>query len=137
MMEKLSKRLEDESTQQRICNFLQNASSPQLQQLASMAGVPLAEAQADKLVSICHGVTPKRLRRTIAGGKRVLYVGKLVRKLMQFTAKYRNVLIWIVLLSWTKSALRRPLPLNRVNRRAAKAAAKAAKAAAKAAGQTA
>ena len=128
VLSSLTKRLEDKQTQDNICNFLQQTSAPQLQSLASMAGLQIPEQQATKIASFCNGVTPKTLQRTLSFTKRAIYMGKLMRKFVQLIAKYRNIIILLFLLAWIKSALLRPIPLSKAAKRAAKAAAKAAKA---------
>jgi tetratricopeptide (TPR) repeat protein len=121
----LSKRLEDESTQDTICQYLQGTSGPQLQQMASMAGMQLQQGQAAKIASICNGVTPKTIRRTVKMTKRAVYAVQLIRKILKTIAKYRNILVLIVLLAWIKSAYLRPIPINkRAAKRALKEAAK-------------
>jgi tetratricopeptide (TPR) repeat protein len=127
VLSSLSKRLEDENTQETICRFLQNTSGPQLQQFAVMAGVPLQSTQATKIAAFCQGVTPKLIRRTVKSTKRIAYVVQLVRKSLQLLAKYRNVIIILCILAWVKSALLRPVPIDKkAARRAIEAAAKAA-----------
>jgi tetratricopeptide (TPR) repeat protein len=126
----LSKRLEDEDTQDTICQYLQGTSGPQLQQMASMAGMQLQKGQAAKLASICNGVTPKTIRFTVKTTKRAIYGVQLIRKIMKLVAKYRNILVLLVLLAWIKSAYLRPIPINKkAARRAVKEAAKLATAA--------
>jgi tetratricopeptide (TPR) repeat protein len=123
----LSKRIEDESTQDTICQYLQGTSGPQLQQMASMAGMQLQQSHATKLASICNSVTPKTIRRTVKMTKRVVYAVQLIRKILKTIAKYRNILVLIVLLAWIKSAYLRPIPINkRAAKRALKEAAKLA-----------
>lgn len=127
----LSKRIDDESTQDSICRFLKGTSGPQLFQLASMAGIPLQTEQADKISSMCHAVTPKLLKRLVTATKRTVYGVQLIRKTAQLISKYRNIILLWVLLWWIKSALLRPIPISkRAARRAAKAAMQAAAAAA-------
>lgn len=121
----LSKRLEDEGTQDTICKYLQQASGTQIQQYAGMAGMQLPETQAQRVANFLRGVTPKGIRRTVKHSKRVLYGVRLIRKTSKVISKYRNVLIWLCLLTWAKSAFLRPIPINkRMARLAAKKAAK-------------
>lgn len=129
VLSSLSKKLEDEATQDTICKYLKMASGPQIQQYAGMAGMELPASQATRIADFLRGVTPKSIRRTVKNGKRLVYGVQLIRKTSKVITKYRNILIWIGLLAWAKSALLRPLP---VNKRAARLAAKqAAKQAAK------
>ena len=125
VLSSLSKKLEDEATQDTICKYLQMASGPQIQQYAGMAGMELPASQATRIADFLRGVTPKSIRRTVKNGKRLVYGVQLIRKTSKVITKYRNILIWIGLLAWAKSALLRPLPVNkRVARLAAKQAAK-------------
>lgn len=127
VMTSLSKKLEDESTQDTICRYLQKTSGPQIQQYAGMAGMELPQSQAARIANFLHGVTPKTIRKTVKNGKRLLYGVRLIRKTSKVISKYRSVLIWICLLAWAKSALLRPIPVNkRMARLAAKQAAKTA-----------
>ena len=126
VLSSLSKRLEDERTQDTICKYLQKTSGPQIQHYAGMAGMELPESQATRIASFLKGITPKTIRRTVKNGKRLLYGVQLIRKTSKVISKYRNVLIWICLLAWAKSAFLRPIPVNkRLARVAAKQAAKA------------
>mmetsp|Transcript_23278 Transcript_23278/g.47466 ORF Transcript_23278/g.47466 Transcript_23278/m.47466 type:complete len:548 (+) Transcript_23278:198-1841(+) len=134
VVQNLVKRLDDESTQQTICGLLQNTSKAQLLSVASMAGIDnggaLAETyshQLDKLVEFCHGVTPKKIRRTVKGTKVLVYFARLIRRTIKVVNKYKSLIVAACVLQWTKSAITRPLPVN------AKAIKKAAKLAAKAA----
>uniref|UniRef100_A0A7S3L694 Uncharacterized protein n=1 Tax=Amphora coffeiformis TaxID=265554 RepID=A0A7S3L694_9STRA len=123
----LSKKIEDEATQDSICKYLQKTSGPQIRQYAGMAGLELPESQATKIANFLRKVTPKTIRKTVKNGKRLLYGVRLIRKTSKVISKYRNVLIWICVLAWAKSALLRPLPVNkRAARLAAKQAAKVA-----------
>ena len=127
VMSSLSKRLNDESTQDQICNFLQSTSGPQLQQMAGMAGLELQEGQANRLASFCQGVTPQSLRRTMRTTRAVYSIFQFIRKVSRLIAKYRSVIILIFIVGWIKSAMLRPFPVNkRAARLAAKEAAKAA-----------
>jgi hypothetical protein len=123
----LSKRLDDEATQETVCTYLQGCTAVQLQSLAHMVGFPLPTEQAAKLAAFCRSVTPATLRRTIRLGKRTVWSVQLIRKTLQVIAKYRTLIIALILLQWIKSALYRPMPVNRrALRRAAREAAKAA-----------
>lgn len=127
----LSKRIDDEKTQETLCQYLQGASAPQLQQMAGMAGMQLQRGQAEKIAGFCNSVTPKMIRRTVKLSKRAVYSVQLVRKILKLISKYRNILVLLVLIAWIKSAINRPIPVNKkAIRRAAKEAAKAAIAAA-------
>jgi Tfp pilus assembly protein PilF len=127
----VSKRLEDESTQNTICMYLQRANKAQFRQLAGMAGLSssaVSEKQMDSLLKLCHGITPKTIIKTVRTTKRVAYGIQLVRKCLKILKKYRTVVFLLVLLQWTKSAVLRPLPIDkRVAKRALKEAMKASR----------
>lgn len=123
----LSKRIDDKQTQDTICRYLQGTSGPQLQQMAGMAGMQLQPSQASKIATFCNSVTPRTIRRTVKTTKRAVYGVQMIRKTMKLISKYRNILIMLALLAWIKSALLRPIPINkRAARRAAKEAVKVA-----------
>ena len=109
----LSKQVESQANQERACQYLQNTNTAQVQQLAAMAGVPLSQGHATKLVSFCHGVTPKGIQKSVVLTKRVWYVVSIVKRVLQLVKKYRMILILWFLLAWIKSALQRPIPINK------------------------
>jgi tetratricopeptide (TPR) repeat protein len=113
VLSSLSKQVENESTQENICRYLQNANEAQVQQLAAMAGVPLSQGYASRLVSFCHGITPKGIRKSVKTTKRVWYGISLIRKTLQTLSKYRHFLILWVLIAWIKSSMQRPIPINK------------------------
>jgi hypothetical protein len=120
VLQSLTKRLEREETQTMICNYLQNTNQAQLQQLAGMAGLPLTSDVASKLVDYAHKVTPRGIKRSVSTTKIVVYVISLLRKVMQLFAKYRQVVILYFSFVWIKSALLRPIPVNKRALRAAR-----------------
>jgi hypothetical protein len=115
VLQSLSKRLEDESTQTTICTYLQQANKAQLQQLAAMAGVThvVQDSHLDRLLKICHGVTPRLIRRTVKTTKVAVYGVQLLRRVAKIMNKYKSLLVALVVLQWTKSACLRPMPVNR------------------------
>ena len=125
VLQSLSKRIEEESTQETICQYLSQTNAVQFQQLATMAGLgnQLSSGQVNKIVDFCHGVTPKTIQKTVRHTKRAIWVFQLIRRVVQVIQKYKSFLIALVLLQWTKSAMMRPIPINR---RAAKQALKQA-----------
>lgn len=129
IIKNLAKRLDDESTQVTICNFLQKTNKAQLMSLASMAGLDnaLEETQVNRLVKFCHGITPKGIRRTVLGTKILVYFVKLIRRTIQVINRYKTLIVAALMLQWMKSAILRPLPINtRAAKKAAKIAAKEA-----------
>ena len=128
VVKNLVKRLDDENTQRTICNFLQKTSKSQLINLASMAGIEnLEDSQLDRLVNFCHGITPKGISRTVRGTKVVIYFVKVIRRTMKVINKYRSLFVLAMILQWTKSAILRPLPIDKkAMKKAAKLAAKEA-----------
>ena len=129
VLESLGKRLEEESMQDTICQYLHGTSKTQLEQLAAMAGVSpgpngmITEEQLEKIVNFCHGVTPKTIRTTVRTTKRTIYGVQVIRRIMKVLSKYKSLIAALILLQWSKSAILRPLP---VNKRAAKQALKQA-----------
>jgi hypothetical protein len=121
VLQSLSKKLEDESNQTTICNYLQNTSKAQLSQFASMAGVGISDGQLSKFVNFCHGVTATTIKKTARRTKRAIWVVQLIRKFFKVVSKYKSLIVAVVLLQWTKSAVLRPVPINP---RAAKTASK-------------
>jgi tetratricopeptide (TPR) repeat protein len=125
----LVKRLDDESTQVTICDFLQKTNKAQLVSLASMAGIDnaLEDSQLEKLVNFCHRITPKGIRRTVRGTKVVVYFVKVIRRTIKVINKYKSLIVAALILQWMKSAMLRPLPINtKAVKKAAKLAAKEA-----------
>ena len=121
VLQSLSKKLDDENTQHQIVGYLQSCNGPMLQTVARLAGIPLPEDQAARLADLARAVTVKRLRRGVHTVQRIAYAVQLLRKLGKVLYKYRPWLILCVFLTWTKSAVLRPLPVSR--RHAAAAAA--------------
>lgn len=125
LLSSLTKRLETDSDS--ICAYLHKTNPTQLQQLGSLAGVPLSEQQAERLVKFCHSVTPKAIRRTVIFGKRGWYGLTILRKSLKVFNKYKHLLILWALAAWIQAAIRRPIPISK---KAAKVMAAAAAAAA-------
>ncbi len=124
LLSSLTKRLETDSDS--ICAYLHKTNPAQLQQLGSLAGVPLSDQQAQRLVKFCHSVTPKAIRRTVIFGKHGWYGLTLMRKSLKVFNKYKHLLILWALAAWIQSAIRRPIPISK---KAAKVLAAAAAAA--------
>mmetsp|Transcript_82339 Transcript_82339/g.238609 ORF Transcript_82339/g.238609 Transcript_82339/m.238609 type:complete len:155 (-) Transcript_82339:26-490(-) len=127
VLKSLAKRADDPQTHQQISNFLQNTPKEQWQQYASMAGLEVPEPYLDKLTGVCQKVTPKTIRRTVRSTKVVVYLVKFFRKLSKLIQKYKSLIVLALLLQWTKSAMLRPMPIDRAAaKRQAKAELKAA-----------
>lgn len=114
VLSSLSKKLEDETTHDGICNYLQSTNPVQVQSMANMAGMQLSETHANKLVNFAHGITPKTIRRTVKLTKRGVWGFQLVRKILGVISKYRHLFFLAFLLQWTKSAMLRPVPVPKV-----------------------
>eukprot|EP00526_Cylindrotheca_closterium_P000693 CAMPEP_0113634376 /NCGR_PEP_ID=MMETSP0017_2-20120614/17897_1 /TAXON_ID=2856 /ORGANISM="Cylindrotheca closterium" /LENGTH=377 /DNA_ID=CAMNT_0000545067 /DNA_START=247 /DNA_END=1380 /DNA_ORIENTATION=+ /assembly_acc=CAM_ASM_000147 len=132
VIKSLSKRLDDENTHSTISNYLKKTNKSQLQQLLAMAGMSdIQDSQIDRIVSICHGITPKTIKRVVKATKGAVYSIKLVRRIMQVVNKYKTVFVGLIILQWTKSALFRPTPIDKAAKKVTKqvldAAVKAAK----------
>jgi len=129
VLQNLSKKLDDESTQETICNYLQQTNKAQIQNLASMGGIDnvLQDSHLDKLVSFCHGITPKGIRRMVRTTKVVVYIAKVIRRTAKLINKYKSLLAVIFIMQWAKCSIFRPMPIDkRAVKRAAKKALKEA-----------
>ncbi|CAJ1962641.1 unnamed protein product [Cylindrotheca closterium] len=115
VIKSLSKRLDDENTHSTICNYLKKTNKSQLRQLLAMGGMSevIQDSQMDRIVSICHGVTPKAIKRVVKATKGAVYSIKLLRRTMQVINKYKTVFVGLIILQWTKSALFRPTPIDK------------------------
>lgn len=110
----LSKRLDDENTRISISTFLQKTDKTQLQHYASMAGMDVPETYLDRIENICHRITPKTVKRAVTTTRFVIYVVRIVRRVYKLAQKYKSLFLALALLQWTKSAILRPIPLDRV-----------------------
>jgi tetratricopeptide (TPR) repeat protein len=132
VIKSLAKKLDDESTQDKISGFLQKTNKDQLKQYTTMAGLPISDDQLGKIESLCHKVTPKTVRKVVKRSKVVIWFAQLMRKLFKVLDKYKSVFVALMLIQWTKSAVNRPMPVNKkAAKRALKQAMKANRAAAK------
>jgi hypothetical protein len=115
LLKNLAKRLDEKTTHEQISSFLQNANKYQLRGLASMAGISDAvqDDHLNALVNFCHGVKPKHIRRTVRTTKVLIYMVKLTRRLVKLLNKYKTLLTALLILQWTKSAVLRPIPINK------------------------
>ncbi|KAL7579001.1 hypothetical protein ACA910_019045 [Epithemia clementina (nom. ined.)] len=95
--------LSSKSTQKMICAALHSTSPQQIQQYATMAGVPLSEKTASRLVRACHNVEPKHLQFYLSTGQRIWFGVQLMRKIGKVLAQYRTVLVILFLLVWVRS----------------------------------
>lgn len=109
VLQSVTKRIEDRESQERLCTFLQSVNKNQIMMYASMAGMPLTQTSADRLVRIANGITPKLLSKTVRRIKGLIKVGKVLQKFMKLMGEYRHVLILLVLMAWIKSAILRPI----------------------------
>mmetsp|Transcript_3739 Transcript_3739/g.8942 ORF Transcript_3739/g.8942 Transcript_3739/m.8942 type:complete len:431 (+) Transcript_3739:183-1475(+) len=128
VVKNLVKKLDDESTRVTISDFLQRTDTAQLRNLAGMAGVDgITDGQLAKIEKFCHGVTPKTIKRTVGLTKVAVYLFKVIRRTLELIQKYKTLIVAAMILLWTKSAILRPLPINkRAVKKAAKLAAKEA-----------
>jgi len=109
----LTNRIEDESTQRTISKYLRGLDVTQLMSLSSMAGIPINQSSAEKLVSIANGFTPSRIRKGVKLTKRMIMVVNLIRKVLKVISKYKHLLILFVLISWIKSAILQPVVVGK------------------------
>ena len=110
------KRMEDKDTQKTICSYLQSTNTHQIISYATMAGIPMKQESAERLVGIANSITPKGIRRSIRTIKRVLKVGKTVRKVLKVIDKYKTVLVLVMLFYWIKNAITQPFPVDNKRR---------------------
>ena len=109
LLKNLYKRIEDESTQETVCRYLNGADPTQIRGVASMAGVPLSESAAARIAAFAGGVTPVGIRRSVKLAKRSINALSVVRKVLKVFAKYRHLIVLAVLAGWMKSAVLRPV----------------------------
>ena len=99
----LMQTLSSKSTQNMICATLHSTSTGQIQQYATMAGFPLSDRSANRIVKVCHGIQPKHLQSYMKNGQRVWYGVQLTRKTGKVLTRYRTVLVLLFLLAWIRS----------------------------------
>jgi hypothetical protein len=122
----LMKRIEDEDTQSTICKYLHSTNTQQVMQYATMAGIPMKEGSARRLVSFANGVTPKGIRKSISNVKRGISVIKTLRKIFKVIEKYKYIIILTVTCYWIRSAIVEPYPVRRSKKQAQELTQKAA-----------
>ncbi len=114
VIKSLSKRLDDENTQISISTFLQRTDKTQLQHFALMAGFDVPDTYLDRIENMCHRITPKTVKRTVTTTRCAIYFARIVRRAYKLAQKYKTLLVALVLLQWTKSAILRPMPVDHV-----------------------
>jgi len=95
--------LDNDQIHDKICSTLQGASKSRIQQYAGMAGMDVSESQAERLANVCQGVKPRHLKTTVSIGKRLWYVGQILRKTSAVLTRYRPIFVLIFLLAWIKT----------------------------------
>ncbi|KAL9179333.1 hypothetical protein ACHAXT_008623 [Thalassiosira profunda] len=113
VLSSLVKRIEDEETQEKLCNYLRSTNAQQIMQFATMAGVPMKEESARRLATLAGGVTPKGISKGVARVKRGISIVKVARKVLKVIDKYKAVIILAVLGYWIRSALLEPYPVSK------------------------
>lgn len=111
VLKSLSEKLEDESTHEGICSYLQSINPLQVQSIASMVGLQLSSRSVIRLVNLVHGITPKTIKRTVKLTRHGLWGVQLVRKIMALMSKYRHLFFLLFLFQWTLSAVFQPTPM--------------------------
>lgn len=124
----LMKRMEDEETQESICRYLHSTNTHQIIQFSAMAGIPMREENAQRLVTLANGVTPKGISKNISRVKRGMKIFKTGRKILKVIDKYKPVIIVAVLLHWIRKAYNDPALSYHSKKQAKKVAQKVAKA---------
>ncbi|KAL7462513.1 hypothetical protein ACHAXS_002894 [Conticribra weissflogii] len=113
VLSNLMKKIEDEETQEQICRYLHSTNKQQVMQFSAMAGVPMTDENASRLVSFANGVTPRGISRNISRVKRGLKVFKTMRKILKVLDKYKPVIILVILCYWIRSAIVEPYPVSK------------------------
>jgi len=126
VLSNLSKRMEDKETQETLCRVLHSTDAAQLKSYGTMAGMTLTDKQCERIVAFAQRVTPKNIDRTLTWVKRGLAVLAVLRKTLKVISKYKHLIVLIFLVGWIKSAILRPLPINKKTAKLAAAAAAAA-----------
>ena len=108
----MSKRIEDKSTQESICKYLNAVNTAQLMSLSSIAGIPLSESTAGRLVSFANTMTPQRMMKSVKLLKRIIFLGGMVRKIFMIIGKYKHLIILLLLIQWCKSSITRPIVIK-------------------------
>lgn len=122
----MSKRIEDKSTQESICKYLNAVNTAQLMSLSSIAGIPLNESTADRLVSFANSMTPQRMMKSVKLFKRIMFLGGLVRKIFMIIGKYKHLIILLLLIQWCKSSVTRPIVIKNAAKKTIESVNKAA-----------
>uniref|UniRef100_A0A7S4R8W9 Uncharacterized protein n=1 Tax=Ditylum brightwellii TaxID=49249 RepID=A0A7S4R8W9_9STRA len=124
ILTKLSKRIEDKSTQELICRYLQNTNKQQIMSYSTMAGLTISEPTAEKIASVATTITPAKIDKGVKRTKRILLVVSVLRKVLKVIQQYKHLIVLWFLLGWIRSACVRPYPVNK--KKVIKAAAAAA-----------
>jgi hypothetical protein len=122
ILSSLMKRIEDEDTQRTICEYLHSTNTQQVMQYATLAGIPMKEGNARRLVTFANGVTPKGIRKSISNVKRGISIITAVRKVFKVIEKYKYVIILAVTCYWIRCAILEPYPVRRSKKQAQKLA---------------
>jgi len=117
-----TKRIEDETTQQNICTYLQSITIAQLSNIVSMTGIPIPNSLQIRIVTFANNVTPISIQKYTLFVKRLIYIGTIVKKILKVISKYKHIIVFMFVMVWIKSSLLRPVVTT--SRRAAKKALK-------------
>lgn len=121
VLSSVAKKADDKEMQETVCKYLNALDTSQILSLSSMAGMPLSQSAAERIVSFANGVTPRGIGRSVKLTKRILFVGSLMRKIFKIIGKYKHLLVLVVLIGWTKSAIQRPIVIKTVAKKAVEA----------------
>lgn len=122
----IAKKAEDEETQEQICSYLNALDASQIISLSSMAGMPLNQNTADRIVSFANGVTQRGINKSVKLTKKIIFVGNLMRKTFKVIGKYKHLIILACIIGWVKSAIQRPIVVKKVVQKAAETTTSAA-----------
>ena len=101
---KLGKQLEKKKTQKQIASVLQGANKGSVMGMAMMAGVPMEEGTAERLVRVANMVTEKRLAMGVKWSKRFIKVMKVVRRVLKLLTKWKFLFVYFVLFKFARRA---------------------------------
>jgi len=113
VLNSLSKRLDDPITHTSVATFLQKTTKEQITQYFTMAGLAIPDPYVEKLESFCQAITSRKIYWTIKFSRMAIFTTQYTRRLLKLLRKYRSLLLFVIILQWTKSAVLRPIPIDR------------------------
>eukprot|EP00934_Nitzschia_sp_Nitz4_P004621 Nitzschia sp. Nitz4//scaffold136_size62208//53331//58820//NITZ4_006378-RA/size62208-processed-gene-0.42-mRNA-1//-1//CDS//3329535648//4611//frame0 len=107
MSTKLMQRLEDPFVQSTICALAKSLDKEQVRLLLQQLGLGIeGDGPCEKIVEVCHSVTPRTIQMGVGAIKFVAFLGQLSRRSLKIYEKYQSIFVlWLVWL-WAKRAMR-------------------------------